>query len=812
LPGSDALGLFLSAVPCLLLGAPSMTSAVVQPTGGNPSKSSQRYGITDAISVAQPSPLDHRLTRELEECLHANNLYESKTEQQEREIVLMELSKLVKDWVRDVAVSQGMPEPDASETGARIFTFGSYRLGVNGPSADIDTLAVTPAHINRQRDVFGMADPNSGVRQVPANVLVERLRANHHADSIVAVPDAYVPVIKMAYRGVEIDLLCASLAMNRIPADLDILDDHVLRNVDEPTQRSINGVRVTDAILRLVPNISNFRTTLRAVKLWAKRRCIYSNSLGFLGGVAWAILTARICQLYPNSAPSFLLSRFFRIYDDWKWGPTDPTPVLLATISNGNPNLGFKVWSPNAPGNARHIMPVITPAYPSMNTTHNVSRPTLATMKSEIARGKEMVDAIVANAEHAGMRADSPESSVQAERGVVAWQKVFEKASFFGDYANLLQVDVYAEDPESFKKWKGLVESKLRFLIHRLDDTPFVTDCRPYPSSFDDNPDLPAGCGTSFFFGICFSPPPKTTDGSRRQHDISTPVRIWRMQVEQWPDKTANMHLQVTPVKGKNLPEFVRHLVPPKPKGEVKKKKRKNAPSADIARSADEAKRSRVSPSPGMDTGNIFTSEMEGSMADPSRNLASQVRKPAGEVSVDGISKDVRESTVVSAEIGNGELTRSDGLPESHRGARAQSEVALTGESAPVSAVYAESSLVNVGKDVALSSGLAESTDGTTVNEGNSLLGGEMTSGIDMGTSGRDVSSPSPGDGPEVEETAAKRLRAKSLARAGTMATAAVDDELEIDGSSEVDSKVTNSAFLPRARKMTVKLHASQGE
>lgn len=33
-----------------------------------------------------------------------------------------------------------------------------------------------------------------------------------------------------------------------------------------------SGCRVTDEILHLVPNIENFRLTLRAVKLWAKSR------------------------------------------------------------------------------------------------------------------------------------------------------------------------------------------------------------------------------------------------------------------------------------------------------------------------------------------------------------------------------------------------------------------------------------------------------------------------------------------------------------------------------------------------------------
>lgn len=46
---------------------------------------------------------------------------------------------------------------------------------------------------------------------------------------------------------------------------------------------------------------------------------MYSNVLGCLGGVNWAILVAFVVQRYPNASPAVLLHKFFLMYHRWKW-------------------------------------------------------------------------------------------------------------------------------------------------------------------------------------------------------------------------------------------------------------------------------------------------------------------------------------------------------------------------------------------------------------------------------------------------------------------------------------------------------------
>lgn len=231
--------------------------------------------------------------------------------------------------MRQVSRARGLPEPVVKNAGGKIFTYGSFRLGVFGPGSDIDTLVVVPKHITIE-DYFKYF-PDLLVKMAPEGAITD----------LTPVQEAFVPIIKFEYSGISIDLIFSSLAtQSQVPKDLNLQDDNLLRGLTEPELRSVNGTRVTDEILNLVPQKAIFRTALRAIKLWAQRRAIYANIMGFPGGVAWAMLVARICQLYPKATSSTVVLKFFRIMERWQW----PQPVLLKKIEGGS--LNVRVWNP----------------------------------------------------------------------------------------------------------------------------------------------------------------------------------------------------------------------------------------------------------------------------------------------------------------------------------------------------------------------------------------------------------------------------------------------------------------------------------
>ncbi|KAM5570495.1 nuclear poly(A) polymerase 1 [Rosa sericea] len=492
----------------MVMGSPGLS---------NRNNGQQRLGITEPISLGGPSEEDVIKSRELEKYLHDAGLYESQEEAVSREEVLGRLDQIVKIWVKTISRAKGLNDELVHQANAKIFTFGSYRLGVHGPGADIDTLCVGPRHATREEDFFGE--------------LYRMLSEMSEVTELHPVPDAHVPIMQFKFNGVSIDLLYAKLSLYIIPEDLDVSQDAILHSADEQTVRSLNGCRVTDQILRLVPSIQNFRTTLRCMRLWAKRRGVYSNVAGFLGGINWALLVARICQLYPNALPNMLVSRFFRVYTQWRW----PNPVMLCAIEEGS--LGLPVWDPRRnPRDRYHLMPIITPAYPCMNSSYNVSSSTLRIMLEEFQRGNEICECLQA-----------------MEANKADWDTLFESYAFFEAYKNYLQIDISAANADGFRKWKGWVESRLRQLTLKIERKTYeMLQCHPHPGGF---PDKSRPFHSSYFMGLQRKQGVPVKEGEH--FDLSKAVDDFKLAVYQYTLREIGMEIRVSHVKRREIPNFV---------------------------------------------------------------------------------------------------------------------------------------------------------------------------------------------------------------------------------------------------------------
>lgn len=111
-------------------------------------------------------------------------------------------------------------------------------------------------------------------------------------------------------------------------------------------------------------------------------------------------------------------------------------------------------------------MPIITPAYPSMCATHNISLSTKAVLLRELARGGDIVDKIFMKQ--------------------LTWNDLFSRHSFFTqDYKYYLSITASSRTKEAESIWSGLVESKLRHLVGALDRKGTISVSHPFPKGFE---------------------------------------------------------------------------------------------------------------------------------------------------------------------------------------------------------------------------------------------------------------------------------------------------------------------------------------
>ncbi|KAF1326266.1 polymerase, partial [Globisporangium splendens] len=498
--------------------------------------------------------------------------------------VLKLLSDLLTRWVKQVGHERGLSEEHIALTSGSLFLAGSYRLGLNDPNSDIDAVCVVPYHVTHE-DFFSSFS-----------------KTLEHTDGVThlaPVPNAYVPLISLSFLGVSMDLLFARLPMSCVESHQEIDSDHMLVGVHAASMKSLNAPRVSSMLLCLVPKRRVFRIVLRAVRTWARRRGIYSAKLGYLGGISWAILVAFVCQLYPDAEPAKVFVRFFQVMSEWQW----PQPVMLNVIYDAG--LGFEMWDPRQNIYDRaHIMPIITPAYPHMNSSVQVSQSTFSVIYEEFWRARYLAETAAeipssmlgastemqddqdmkfggsSGYENLGSFCMGSESTMTEyaeeipmeipEVASCAWEKLFEPSNMFIRYGTYLVVDFQADTPSNMHKWGKFVSSRLRKLVDSVQHVTLVSRVHAYPTYFPhtSNGSTPGSC---MFIGIEFhcrrqhnnsvmmmAPPLLPKDDPEVKSNLEQTIRFFMAtDLQQFEDKHPSMTAEARLLNWEDLPEFV---------------------------------------------------------------------------------------------------------------------------------------------------------------------------------------------------------------------------------------------------------------
>lgn len=149
-------------------------------------------------------------------------------------------------------------------------------------------------------------------------------------------------------------------------------------------------------------------------------------------------------------------------------------------------------------------MMIITPCFPCMNCSHNVSATTLKIIQNKFRKGYLTIQSI--------------------KNKKKQWPDLFKKTNFFKSYHHFIEISISANNKTDYIIWKGHVESKLRKLTKQFEDdysTKYVAlHPFPYPTETVDNSKEFNYC-CFYYYGIrCISKDPQDKEKviDLRQH------------------------------------------------------------------------------------------------------------------------------------------------------------------------------------------------------------------------------------------------------------------------------------------------------
>ena len=268
------------------------------------------------ISEERGTREDEEESQKLREIIRPHFDTEKDIEKKEQQIAI--LREIVRQWSIEVARKKKIAKTEITEQQAQLLPFGSYFLGVSTKTGDIDTVVVTSNHIQREKDFN--------------EDLYAMIKNSPHIEHCNLIQSAQIPIITLSFKdnGQEFDISLCVLDKSKVPEQLEE-ELEGMERLDDKSQRSLNGWRDNKFIKKAMgSSFSVFKDAVKFIKLWTKKRGVNENKLGFFAGISYAIMVAKIIQLFPNFPLNKIIEMFFYIYSQWDW----EVPVTINNLES----------------------------------------------------------------------------------------------------------------------------------------------------------------------------------------------------------------------------------------------------------------------------------------------------------------------------------------------------------------------------------------------------------------------------------------------------------------------------------------------
>ncbi|KAL3092719.1 hypothetical protein niasHS_007928 [Heterodera schachtii] len=301
-----------------------------------------------------------------------------------------------------------------------LLTNGSHMMNAELDSSDLDLLCIVPAQINLNNFLY---QPNMS--------FFSMLKKNLTKAKVSSV-SGRVPLVRIEQNQIEFDVLFVPVPLQYLVEGANLESDQLIRELGTvEALYSLAGYRSGNFQLSLVKDRETFSQFLRAIKLWAKNRLIYSGLFGYFNGATLSVMATKICALFPFAPLAYLLYQFFSIYSNWNWASE---PVMIEKLSEFPPQSSLK-----PPKIGENSMTVITPRFPEQNASFNVNKFTIRTIAEEIGIANKILT-----------------------KNPSKWAQIFEEINFMNKFAHFALIWCADINEERYTTNCGFHKCKIR--------------------------------------------------------------------------------------------------------------------------------------------------------------------------------------------------------------------------------------------------------------------------------------------------------------------------------------------------------------